>query len=272
MMQEEAEWTFGQTLPVLLLVGPLLFIVRSIATHRSTACSGRQSQLLSQPPVIMPPEPEPKPKELLLSTATTIQKETVQARVAEMHSVCTGSSTNEFYRSQTLVANSRTPYSEHFWAGTCVSVAMVSMSLLAATVFETIIDTHRGEHVPRRPTWNFWFHDAKPLPYLLLYHPLICHLCVLVGTCLEYGDTTDDTRRDGRRLVRGFFLLACCVCILGVYVTLTLYYPMYSSSYEIYPAIRVASGRTHVVGFTVTAGFYMVYGMVALFLGRRKMP
>lgn len=151
-------------------------------------------------------------------------------------------------------------YLGSFWMGSCVTVAYLSLWLLAGTFLETVIDnnTERAVHLPERPVANFWFQESKPLTYLLLYHPTICHLNILMGM---YSD--DITPKPRWSWARSTILRFVHLSVLGAYVSLTLYWPMYTNTPHIYQVFAGAKSRTHPVGAILTVAVYLLYAISA---------
>lgn len=260
VVQEANEWSFGQTLPVLLLLGPVVMVLRSFAGHLSRGMQQRNT--LSWP---LP----------LTRTSSTI----LARHSLESHSGAWACEGGRISTTQTSESSVRFPaiqeafregdrsiyhltkvdyYFDSFWMGNCVTMAYASFWLLAGTFLETIIDnnTERAVHLPERPVANFWFQDNKPLAYLLVYHPIMCHLNILMGM---YSD--DITFKPHWNWVRSAILRLVHLSSLGVYVSLTLYWPMYTYTPDIYKVFAGAKSRTHPVGAILTVAMYLLYAI-----------
>lgn len=261
--REEAEWNFGQTLPVLLLIGPVLFIVRSIATHMPPCAKlefsvfgHSTSSSSTSPSQRQYRKTDPSPERANTRHSTQTQVFQVSATSSSTDS-CPPLPTNTIRHSV-----------RHSWIGPCVALACLSLCLLAATVMDTIIDheSGQGKHVPTRPLFRFWTRNSKALPYLLLYHPLICYFTILTGLCMDHVSSLRQRER-----IRRAILLLIGLCVLGVYVSLTLYWPLYAPDWKYYPGLLSVDQPAQIVGLLITVGFYGIYAVGALVMGQRRM-
>ncbi|RSL68597.1 hypothetical protein CEP54_002669 [Fusarium duplospermum] len=263
VVQDANEWSFGQTLPVLLLLGPIVMVVRSFATHISQGVQRRDTLAWPLPPTRI--------SSITLAHYNLESHSSVWA--CEGDRISTAQTSGWRIRARTQTTQLGSPevdrsifhlakfdyYSDSSWMGSCVTMAYASFWLLAGTFLETIIDnnTERAVHMPERPVANFWFQDNKPLAYLLVYHPIMCHLNILVGV---YSD--DITLKPGWNWARNTILRFIHLSVLGVYISLTLYWPMYTNTPRIYQIFAGAETRTHPVGAILTAAMYLLYGIV----------
>lgn len=160
---------------MLLLIGPILIIVRSIATHRCSRAStpitpSDDSPSLSQQDGEMS---QSSPDDMILSVT---------------HSSFSNES-NSSENDQLKPSNLRVPkksYLIRFWAGPCILLCWLSLFLIAVYVLQVIIDRSGGsKHVPRWPIFTLLVSDFRPLPYILIFHPTMCHLGILAGMALE---------------------------------------------------------------------------------------
>lgn len=256
-MELEDQWDFGQTLPVLLLIGPLLIIVRSIFTHKC-------SRVSTTP--ITPSNDSPPPSQQKEKISHSLPDEAMLSMTQSSASDAPNPSPNH----QLELPGPRIPkrsYLNRFWAGPCILLPWMSLVIFAVQVLQSIIDQSGGStHVPQWPIFTFSVKDFRPLPYLFLFHPIVCHLSVLAGISLENSKSLG-----ARHRVRRLMHLLLCFALLGLFITWTFYLPLFSEESDVYPGIPLRRGKSLLVGFIISAGCYAVYCVAGVASGLRNM-
>lgn len=213
----EQDWNFGQTLPVLLLVGPCLMVVRSFTTTRvkqDPKGAWQQQQQQQQ-----------------LSRQTTLHSD----MFFERELTITRRSSTEL-RSE---KRERDQYKRSVWLGTCLVSCFISFSFMVIMTFAAIMDFQQGFGGTGGSIATVWISDFQLIVYMLMYYPIAMHISVLAGLfhdelCMTHCDSIrkdSGMSRDSGSvisptcghtkwmvpfiiLVKGSFIALFCVCQL----------------------------------------------------------
>jgi hypothetical protein len=156
LVEGEQDWNFGQTLPVLLLVGPLLMVFRSFTTtgvKQDPREAWRQEQQLSRQSTLH--------SDPFLDHALTISRRASSELRSEKRE-------RDAYKSST-------------WMGACLVACFISFSFMVGMTFGAIMDFQRGFTGTGGSIASVWISDFQLVVYLLMYYPLALHISILAG-------------------------------------------------------------------------------------------
>lgn len=156
----EQDWNFGQTLPVLLLIGPLLMVVRSFTTTRVKQDPRRAWQEDQQ--------------QGRLSRETTLHQH---------HSFLEHEPTITRRTSSELVEQTRVrdQYKSSTWMGGCLVASFVHFIIMVAMSFGSAMELQAAYQGMSESTFMIWIYSLQLLVYIFVYYPLASHLSILAG-------------------------------------------------------------------------------------------
>lgn len=252
-LQEEKQWNFGQTLPVLLLVGPFLMVIRSF-TATSVQQDPRQGW--------RPTEPRTARHDTIRSDdssndSTLISGEKELKRDPELsfpapHNLGTSLSTK---------SQERDHYSNSPWAGSCMVSAFITFCFLVGMTFGSLIDFQRGLYGTKRSVSAVWLQGFQLIVYLALFYPLSLHIPIIFG--LMHDDICARHRyREGNDKCRhGVALSLFTIFLNGAFIMLYCVIQFALGD----DAEKLGSWGLPVLGLALGAAFYVIYACIALF-------
>lgn len=173
-LQEETQWTFGQTLPVLLLVGPILMVVRSFTTNVATQRQVLQVMQLNRREAV-------QPSKSATVTTWSIAHPDIDKDVPNTL-ILRSASTLRLFRSATTLSENRnyeilSPdfYADNIWIGTCITACYMFFTFITCVNFVFSLQSVTYTIL------DVWISSFRLLLFVLLYYPLAIHASILFG-------------------------------------------------------------------------------------------
>jgi hypothetical protein len=254
-LQDEKLWNFGQTLPVLLLIGPFLMVARSFTAtsvqhdpRLGWKPSEKQQQQATRQDTLQ--SEDFSSSDLALVSGKQESKRVPELTFPAPHNLGTSLSTK---------SQQRDHYSNSPWAGACMVSAFISFVFIIGMTFASLIDFQRGLTNTGRSVSTVWVEQGQLIVFMVIFYPLSMHIAILFG--LYHDDTCARYKyREGDEACRHKWPL-CAFTLFVNAVFITLYCCLQFVVRDVY--IIPAWGLL-LVGLALGTIFYVIYAGMAL--------
>lgn len=247
-LEDEKDWNFGQTLPVLLLVGPMFMVLRTFTTTRvkrlpQEAWEDRRLSVVN----------DPASMELSVSQPRIKPDSSLDQEQASRSPFLPSRSCSSDLESR---MRERNRYTDSPWMGACMISCFMTFTLTTGLTFATLMDVRGGSVQSLSAAW---IGEMQLLVYLFLHYPMAMTISILFGVAHDDMCSGHQSSQCKHGKWLSLFIIFVTSAFIGIY---------FAAMYDVMIFVDIEKWGCTLMGLILAALFCGLYVCLVLFYCR----